>query len=261
MKKGRRKQQRPVARVQRQQARQRRKRQQVVQGAQPTLVGVEQPGEMSLQERAAIEGIREVVWNPVQMAAYERAQRAVWGVAGVGARVRGQPWGGYSGASCSYGEAVTVVEETQRVMWAYVPWWRDERAVGGEIYVLEPWMDVLGEDEEDEEDPLFHVLYSGGLFYDVGGEEESYLPEEAPGEAATCTYRPVVAGSRYEDGYQLQFLMRKLAGAPLEEAAHGQGCLQCEEHLFATGWWVVCAVCQSRGEGRERNMEGYVTYT
>jgi len=121
VKKGRRKQQRPMARVQRQQARQRRKRQQVVQGAQSTSMWVEQPREMSLQERAAIEGIREVVWNSVQIAAYERAQRAVWGGGGGGARVRGRPWGGYPGASCSYGEAVTVVEETQRIMWAYVP--------------------------------------------------------------------------------------------------------------------------------------------
>ena len=148
--------------------------------------------------------------------------------------------------SWSYAEAVSVVEETRRAVWAYVRWWRGEHAVGGEIYVLEPWVDVLGEDE-DEEDLLFHVLYSGGLFYDVGGEENSYLPEEAPGEVATCTYRPVAAGGMYLDGYQLQFLVRKLAGAPLEEAAYGQGCLQCEEHLFAMGWWVVCVACQSRG--------------
>ncbi len=243
MKKGRKKQQRPVARVQRQQARQQRKRQQAVQRAEFTPVRVEQREEMSVQGHTA-ERIQEEVWSPVQIAAYERAQRAVWGGAEEG--VRGEPWGGYPGALWSYAEAIAIVEETRRAVWAYVPWWHGKHAVGGEIYILKPWMDVLGEDE-DEEYPLFHVLYSGGLFYDSSGEGDMYLPEEAPEEAAICTYRLVAAVDGYSDDDQLQFLVRKLAGAPLEEAAYGQGCLQCEEHLFATGWWVVCAACQSRG--------------
>ena len=110
----------------------------------------------------------------------------------------------------SYDEAIKAVVGSTNSAWAFEPWWRHGRCMGGLIWRIEP---------HTEDDPKYAALdkgywvsCDGGDFRSDEGIEDSYSPEDAVEEACVNLRYALHDDGSFPLGYMTDFALAKLLG-------------------------------------------------
>lgn len=110
----------------------------------------------------------------------------------------------------SYDEAIKAVVGSTNSAWAFEPWWRQGRCMGGLIWRIEP---------HTEDDPKYAALDTGywvscdgGAFRSAEGTGDSYAPESAVEEVCVNLRYALYDGESFPRGYRTEFALAELLG-------------------------------------------------
>lgn len=147
--------------------------------------------------------------------------------------------------SMNFDDAIRYVIENKTIAFSYTPEKENEKPIGAVIWVIE-YDEEIKEYMDDENLENYRLAYADGQFYSIERGEDFYCSDNLPEEAKILTYRPANCESISEYFfYQIQIILKILAGYSIDEATDDNSCKICDENLFMTGCRKICSKCKN----------------